>query len=352
MKSYCISLSLASLLTLQGITFSSKSSRALAQQPDSQTKVETSRQQQDAVEKAFKPVRELLFKVGVPFDPDILKDREWRKKLAPKLYAMWEMHASRRLAKQLKGVQLADILYLPEKIELTEDTVIIANKVVFEGRDVLIKGPHNIAVYPVEDAGLLGTTLEEAMLEQGFISQDVQLVSVNHKGSPTRKRFVPQLIEDGSITIDTSGQGYKEWLEKQKQKKATAPAAFIKSSFGTQTVTRDMSGSPGAQGTTGAFGATGSVGSPSPAPTGSSGDCNPVNQTDGYNGFPGPNGGTGGTGETGGLGEPGGNAGNITFSITTYRGTYTFLAVGGQGGKGGTGGQGGYSGAGAQGGKG
>jgi hypothetical protein len=353
MNRYSISLGLAFLLTLLMIAVSSQSGRALAQQPDSQTKAETSREQQDSEEKAFKPTRELLRKEGVPFDPDILQDREWRRKLAPKLSAMWEMHVSRRLGKQLKGVQLADILYLPEKVELAEDTVIIANKVIFEGRDVLIKGHHNIAVYPVEEVGLLGSTLEEAMLEQGVVGGGVRFVSANLKGSPTGKRFVPRLIEDGKLTIDTSGQGYKEWLELQKQKKAGGgPAGFVKTSSGAQTYTENKNGSDGAQGAAGTLGTTGSAGAPDLAPAGSSGDCNAGNQTDGYSGFPGLNGGTGGTGNPGETGVTGGDAENIIFNITTYRGTYTFLAHGGEGGKGGTGGQGGYGGNGARGGQG
>ena len=346
MQSYFVSLSLTLLLAVQVNSFSSKASNV--PQQGSQTKEVTARQQ-ETEENAFKPARDLLLRERVPFDPDLLKDAEWRRKLAPKLYGMWEMHVSRRLGNQLKGLQLADNLYLPEKVDLTEDTVIIANRVIFEGRNAVIKGNHNIAVYPVEYVGLLGVTMDQAMLEQGFTKQDVQFVPASFSSAPFRKRFIPYLIEDGSITIDTSGPGYKEWLENQRQKKNVAPTGVIKTSLTPQN-TINHSGGPGAQGDLGLIGVTGAAGSPNPSLTGDAGDC--PGHPEGYLGFPGNNGGTGGTGGVGGTGGRGDDATSIVFAIPTYAGTYAFYAKGGEGGKGGTGGQGGYGGIGAQGGKG
>lgn len=118
--------------------------------------------------KSFKAGRDLLLKKGVPFNPDELLDRDWQAKLSPKFAAMPEMQVSRRSGKRLKGVQLADILYLPERVELTGDTVILARQVVFEGRHAVIKGNFNVYFFPAEVDGVLGTTLEAAMAEQGF----------------------------------------------------------------------------------------------------------------------------------------------------------------------------------------
>ena len=262
MKTRCVSLSLGLLLILQVINFSETTS---IQQPESQTKEGTA-QQQETQEEAFKPARQLLLRERVPFDPDLLKDAEWRRKLASKLFAMWEMHVSRRSGKQLKGLQLADTLYLPEKVDLTEDTVIIANKVIFEGRNAVIKGNHSIAVYPVQDVGLIGMTLDQAMLEQGFTRRDMRFVPASFSRTPGSKRFIPHLIEDGSITIDTSGPGYKEWLENQKQKKNVVPTGFVKTSMAPQTVI-NHSGGPGAEGDPGAIGTMGAEGSPNPSLT-------------------------------------------------------------------------------------
>jgi hypothetical protein len=351
MKCYCISLALALLLMLELFAVSSSSNKGLAQQPDLQTKERELHQQQEAVEQAFKPARELMLKAGVPFDPDLLKDPAWRRKLAPRLSGLWQMHTPRRLGRRLGGLQLADTLYLPEKVDLTADTVIIANKVVFEGRDVVIKGNHNIAVYPVVETGMLGTTLEEAMLKQGFSERKVKFANASLKGSSDQKQFVPEFIEDGSLTIDTSGPGYREWLEKQKQRRPAATTGFIKSSFTTQTVVINHNADAGAPGPEGVIGSVGFSGSPNPAFPGDPGDC--TGHPDGFQGFPGQNGGTGGTGtQPNHAGNTGDSANGITYSITTYSGTYTFLAKGGNGGPGGTGGQGGFGGSGASGGKG
>ncbi|HEY6230995.1 MAG TPA: collagen-like protein [Pyrinomonadaceae bacterium] len=319
MKRYCISIAFALLLTLEFVAISSRTNRAQTQQPPDLKATE----QENNKEKTFKPTRELLLRAGVPFDPDILQDPAWRRKLAPKLSGLWQMHTPRRLGKRLSGLQLADVLYLPEKVELTADTVIIVNKLVFEGRDVLIKGNYNIAVYPIEDAGALGTTLEEAMLEQGLRPGNAQFINVSLNGSAAsgNKRFVPQLIDDGTITIDTSGAGYREWLEKHNQKKPVVPAGFIKTSLSPQT-TIDHSGNAGGPGNAGSIGNTGSNGSPDPASAGISGDCS--SQTDGYSGFPGQSGGTGSAGTPGDPGYPGDPGSNITYSIPKTRGIYTF----------------------------
>src|SRR5258708_20594189 len=111
----------------------------------------------------FKPARELLQRKGVPFVPDLLLSTRWKELLAPKLGEMPEMYMVRRLGNRLKGVQLADIMYLPEKVELTGDTIILANQVIFEGRDAVIKGNYNVYFFPVVAEGVLGTTLETAM---------------------------------------------------------------------------------------------------------------------------------------------------------------------------------------------
>jgi hypothetical protein len=258
---------------------------------------------------------------------------------------MPEMHLIRRPGKRLKGVQMADILYLPEKVELTGDTVIIANQVIFEGRDAVLKGNYNVYFFPVVTEGVLGTTLEIAMQDQG-----TQFSTVSFKdSSPAKllipsKRFVPRLLQEGwSLTIDTSGQGYKEWLEKQKQ---ATKVGLVKTSFQD---TIDHSGGPGATGPIGTFGTTGSAATPNTSRSGDDGVCG---SPDGLDGFPGIAGGIGGTGGTGGQGINGGDASIINAQINTRTGTYLYYANGGQGGQGGKGGQGGIGGLGGNGGKG
>ena len=297
---------------------------------------------------SFAPAKSLLEGKGVPFRAEDLLAPDWREKLGPVLATMPEMQVERRLGKQLKGVQLADVLYLPEKVELTQDAVIIARQIVHEGKDVVIKGNHNIYIFPIEDWGALGTTLEAAMRGAGATEPALHFTpAVFHTASLT-KRFIPQLIQDATITIDTSGVGYREWLERG-QKKRALKSGFTKTSF--QGTTIDHSGSPGSQGTTGDIGTIGPNGAPDPSYKGDDGDCSGFG-VDGRTGFTGLNGGTGGQGLTGGTGTDGTGATNIITSIPLAYGTYNYYANGGQGGKGGTGGIGGFGGIGARGGQG
>jgi hypothetical protein len=282
----------------------------------------------EKLKKDFAPGRALLQKKGVGFDPDELLDPDWRKKLAPKLAQLPELYVTRLGSKQIKGVQLADVLYLPEKLEITGDTVILAKQVIFEGRDAVLKGNHNVYFFAIDKDGLLGTTLDVAMKEQ----QAQHFANAGFEnGAPSLSRFVPRLISDGKITIDTRGQGRKEWLELQKQ--STKPAGFRKISMQGM----DTRGNAGGTGSTGAPGQPAQQGFPDPGPKGRDGNCdeNRPNGDDG--GTPGI-GGDGDPGDAGGQGGDGTDGGAIIISITSTTGTYIYRSSGGQGGQGGTGG--------------
>lgn len=288
----------------------------------------------------FRPLKELLVQKGVPFEPELVLRPRSKKLIASKLAQMPEMYEVRQVGKKIKGVQLADILYLPEKVQLTGDTVIMANKIVFEGRNPVIKGNYKILFYPLIIEGALGTTLEVAMKEQ-----ENPFSKVSFTNSSRLKNFTPRLLEDNwSLTIDTSGRGHKEWLEEQKQKNQTQ---FSNVSFVQE---RDTSGKTGYTGTKAQPGGEGSNGGLDPAVGGPPGTCR--RQVYGYQGSTGDPGGTGLTpAELGGMGGPGGDA-EPQFNRIESNGDYRFVAKGGQGGEGGEGGDGGRGGRGQQGGKG
>jgi hypothetical protein len=63
----------------------------------------------------FKSGHELLIRKGVPFDPDILLEDDWRERVKPFLGQMAPMSQLRRMSNKLKGAQLADTLYLPRE---------------------------------------------------------------------------------------------------------------------------------------------------------------------------------------------------------------------------------------------
>jgi hypothetical protein len=310
-------------------------------------------EQHERLKQTFKPGKDLLEKKGVPFDAEVLLDPDWRSKLDQVLAQMPEMQVDRRLGKELKGVQLADVLYLPERVDLTEDTVIIARKIVHEGKDVLIKGSHNIYIFPVDDWGVLGMTLEQAMNAANLDSRRTRFVRTNFRENKSQPRFIPHVLHDRQITINTDGQGYPEWLEKQKQKqKQMQGVSFLKTAHhGHPQGGQNTDGGPGAMGQPGSGVFAGQPGQPDPAPPGFDADCI----------FFGINGGTGETGRPGGtpvtagqggMGVQGGDAGSIVTSIPSAYGIWIYSARGGQGGKGGPGGPGGQGGPGGKGGKG
>jgi hypothetical protein len=299
----------------------------------------------------FKKGRDLLLKKNVPFEPNDLLEPDWRKRLKPKFAQMREMQETRVIRQtQIKGVQFADTLYLPEKVEVTGDTVILANQVIFEGRNGVLKGNHAVFFFPVDVDGTLGTTLYVAIAEQG--GPRFSLVSYRNRtrnsAQPPPSWFVPQLVKtDWTITVDTSGQGAEQWQEKWKRRNKIV--GFVKTSH--QGTTIDFSGEAGATGLTGLMGPPTCDGTPDPAPNGDDGSCQ-TGDPNGKTGFPGASGCTGTTGLNGGKGRDGGDAEPIVYRTTNTSGEYRFFASGGRGGQGGKGGPGGIGGRGSQGGRG
>src|SRR5262249_20811581 len=125
--------------------------------------VSLARQRQEELQERrkrnFEVASNLLRRKGVSFEPEALLQDGWQETLAPAFAQMPEMREVRYLAKPLDGVELADTLYLPEKVQVTGDLVILARHLVFEGHDVLIKGNHNISLFPAEEVTVMGDTL-------------------------------------------------------------------------------------------------------------------------------------------------------------------------------------------------
>jgi hypothetical protein len=323
----------------------------IEQQPVSRLRQTNSPEQRERLRENFRRGRNLLLDKGIPFDPEELLDPRWQEKLRSRFDLMPEMHEIRVVGNRINGVHLADTLYLPEKVELTGDTVILANQVIFEGTNAVIKGHYSVYFFPAVIEGVLGSTLEAAIRKQvgTFSTVSYRTSSATSRRTPP-KSFVPQLLQDGwSLTINTNGKGSNEWLEEQKSKKAIN-AVFVKTSFQGGTINHN--------GGLGSTGATGDPqleptcnGSPDVSPPGEDGDC-ALNHPNAGSGWPGNNGCNGLTGNTGKIGGDGGDATPIFANITNTTGSYHYYARGGKGGQGGRGSIGGIGGTGAQGGPG
>src|SRR5690348_9415214 len=160
-------------------------------------------EQFEARRQNFKSGRELLLDKGVTFEPEELLREHRSKALQDALDAMPEMHQSRYETAPVRGAYLADTLYLPEKVQLSGHTIIVANYVVFEGKNPVIRGHYDLHFFPAKPVAVLGTTLAQALHKKNA------LVNVRLGGMPVLPSF--SLIQDlrdrgpHHITFDTSG---------------------------------------------------------------------------------------------------------------------------------------------------
>ncbi|HEX5735632.1 MAG TPA: hypothetical protein VF131_22585 [Blastocatellia bacterium] len=353
MRKLFFSLFLVAVVSLQGVTafnyhrspIKSSSSVELANEQEVQSRIEIKKRN-------FAIANNLLQRKGVPFNPEVLLQNDWPKTLAPVFAQMPEMQTVRYVEKSLQGVELADTLYLPEKIQVTGDLVIVARHLIFEGNDVLIKGNHNISIFPAGEVTVMGETLPRRLSNRGGIQRMVVDIPETR---PARR--------GGKITVDTSGRGYKEWLQsiggearlnrvlkalynQDKRIRETALLEFESLRRGRkvgrgepplQGITEDTSGEPGSMGPPGATGSFPDPTVPLVQPKGTNGVCG--GNINGLNGLDGAFGGDAGDA---GQGEPGtdgtaGTGGNY-FINDGDSNSWQFISRGGQGGKGGPGG--------------
>lgn len=349
MKRAFLSLCIVSALIGHGISQSSNR-RGSGSQPSTQSKLESAIQRAES----FRSARELLRKENVPFEPNLLLSRNWRKMLAGTLARMPQMKMVRSEPGVLNGAYIADLLYLPERITLTGDTVILANKVAFEGNNVIIRGAHDIHILPVEQIGTSGEVVQ---------SQDRKgrwtFVKTNFVEHPNILRA--STLQGAHITIDVSGGGESSTFQSVSPTRKPNSFAILPVSWregGTNSVisylqqTTDVSGTPGSNGTPGNNGHIGADGRDGQngidGICGSNGQDAPIfglsSPSPGEDGEKGGNGGVAGTGNSGGT-----ITCDIPYGDTS---TYTLIARGGRGGAGGRGGNGGYGGNGGNGGNG
>lgn len=335
MKRLYGSLIVVTLLFIQGFWISEGA------KPEVPPQVTTTINSQDELKArrkaAFLKGRAVLESKGVPFDPDELLEPRWQQKLKRKLDQMPELQLVQQGGSKLKGAQLAHTLYLPDNIQLTGDTVILTQRLVFLGRNVLIKGNYDIHIFTINETQLVDNS--------PLMKNKADFVKVGFLPTSALTSLKPV---EGTITIDTSGAGRDEWLrnrrlqqiakaDRKSKKLNHAPSAFVQDEDGDN-------GANGTAGTNGNFGQDGGGGA-----NGSNGSCSGnINGSNGNAGATGTAGGNAGNGGTGNNGQPGGN---VSFTAEIGQ-TYNVSVNGGNGGNGGAGGQGGNGGNGGAGGRG
>src|SRR5262249_33205604 len=146
------------------------------------------------------------------------------------------------VADKMRGVYIADTVFLPEKTVLDADTVILTRRLLFQGQNPTIKGNHNIALFVSETTGALGTTLQQAL---GGRRPTFVQAGWKHSYSVSALAALNPL-RGGTLTVDVSGRGRADWL---KQARGKSPE-FLPASFQTEGADgRD--GDPGTNGISG-----------------------------------------------------------------------------------------------------
>jgi hypothetical protein len=337
-------------LVLLAIAFAPKHLTSVSgNQQQSSSMRDQNRERIEQKKASFKSGRDLLLKHGVPFDPDLLMEPGFQKRLAPVFAKMPEFRETHVVGKQMKGVQLADTLFLPENVELTGDTVIIANNMIFSGKKAVIKGPHDLHFFALglvlsvnmnarNGSGRSGTFFQAAFSKARLVK------AVFSRASLEEAKRQGQLVEPDSITLNIDALGHDEWLESQKAAKAGLANHARRSTKQQQENIDKPPGATGDKGPNGTFSVE-----PSTAGEGPAGLCpNIPDGGTGDTGFTAPASGTGGTGFRGIDGDNGGTL-NVIVSSPNDTHFYNLSAKGGRGGQGGPGGDGGLP---ARGGKG
>jgi hypothetical protein len=352
MKSLSLSLSMVFVISFQGIAALDipKPSTNRFSPVNLAFRQETSHNLMEIKKRNFQIASNLLRRKGVPFNPELLLQDGWKDSLGPIFDQMPEMQEVRYVDTLRGGVELADTLYLPEKIQVTGDLVIIARHLVFEGKDVLIKGNHNISIFPAEKVVVMGETLPRRLFRKNG-RQEVMVEIPDTR--PAGRR--------GNITIDTSGIGHKEWVEsiggegklkkvlkalysRDKRIREQAKLEFQMLRLGNkaeglspQDIIKDTSGQPGSMGPIGTSGSIPDFANPLVQPKASNGVCGGnIHGLQGAMGAPGGDAGDAGTGGQGTDGTPG--TGGNYFIPDGDNHHWQFLSPGGQGGQGGPGG--------------
>src|SRR6185503_12839536 len=142
--------------------------------------------------------------------------------------------------------------------------------------NAVIRGPYNVYFYPIDVAGVLGTSFEIA-LARAHRETGVRFINA----SWTRDRSLPVMpvIRGGSITINTSGLGRADWLEK-KRAAASGSVRMIKAGLFEQG--ENKNGAYGEDGKWGDEGAQGTTGDPNPGTTGANGTCGSSSTVNGH----------------------------------------------------------------------
>lgn len=103
--------------------------------------------------KLLAPAFKMLKVKGVPFDPKLLLDMDWRSQIEPALAQMPELSQTLRVTEPMEGLYLAGTVLLPEHVSLTGDTLILTRELAPDDENSMIniEGPHRLFIFNIYD---------------------------------------------------------------------------------------------------------------------------------------------------------------------------------------------------------
>lgn len=296
-----------------------------------------------AIAPSLRKIRKLLHEANVPLQAGDVLSYDWYKRVSLYTGIVPDLRKTKTGNDKMKGVHVADTLVLPEKVEITGDTLIIARQVVFSGKNIVIKGNYDLHFFQDAPAWSANDGVQARNASSGMRFEKAGY-SARSIESAIRRGL---LVKPQSITLSVDGYGREQWLENQKKKqeqknnsKRANHGRLQQNADGA-----DRTGTPpkAANGTQAAI--------PGQASQGADGDC-ATNSPDGGTGQTGYTPQKAGVGNGGEWGADGGDANTLNFKIESWMTDVTLSAKGGQGQKGGEGGDGGLAARGGQGGPG
>jgi hypothetical protein len=110
--------------------------------PSVKSPTDAERQRQQRLKNLLEPAKKQLEKVGIPFDPFITIDDDWRERIDPEIWKLPEMKKNLRVTESLHGIYLADTLLVGERVKLDGNTVLIVRELTpdDENRNLDISG--------------------------------------------------------------------------------------------------------------------------------------------------------------------------------------------------------------------
>lgn len=143
------------------------------------------------VANSLEPARVLMREKSLPFEPEALREKGWQKRMRPIFNEMPEMKPVVRHGSRVSGLLLGKNLYFPEKVEFVGDTVIIAERVMFEGLNVELFNSGSVYIFPTVQMGVLGKSLEEV------VEENVVKLSWDHTFEERLQLFNPRGLQTG-----------------------------------------------------------------------------------------------------------------------------------------------------------